>query len=147
MHAKVVLQLAGPMDHLRLVWQTGETLLDSVEFEEDCEGTRYNVLVAVQEIVTNVLRHSYDEDGRRPIEVEFVVAADEFRVEVRDQGEEFDPMAYDPGGAVALEEMPAEAGGFGIHIARMVMDQLSYERRDGWNCLGMVKGVGVQASL
>ena len=49
MFAQVVLKLTGPMDHLRLVWQTGETLLESVVFDDDPEGTRYNVLLALQE--------------------------------------------------------------------------------------------------
>ena len=62
MSSLVVLSLTGPMDHLRLVWQTGETLLQSVVFDDDPEGNRYNVLVALQEMVTNVLRHGYRLD-------------------------------------------------------------------------------------
>ena len=45
MFAQATIKLTGPMDHLRLVWQTGETLLGAVSFEEDAEGTRYNCLL------------------------------------------------------------------------------------------------------
>ena len=149
MHAKAILQLCGSMDHLRLVWQTGETLLEPVMFEEDCEGNRYNVLLAVQEMLTNVLRHGYELDEAHPVEVEFQVAADSFSVELRDQGPAFDPLALeveDPALAIgAGEDLPDESGGFGIYIALMVMDELCYERRDGWNCLAMRKQVRVQA--
>ena len=62
MFAQASIKLIGPVDHLRIVWQTGEALLDSVVFDEDSEGTRYNILLALQEMVTNVLRHGYQLD-------------------------------------------------------------------------------------
>ena len=138
MFAKVVLKLTGPMDHLRLVWQTGETLLDSVVFDENPEGTRYNVLVALQEMVTNVLRHAYRLDETKPIEVEFALSDDSLRITLRDQGPRFDPMQYDPVGADE-DVMPTEAGGYGIRIARQVMDRVEYEHTGGWNTLRMTK--------
>ena len=145
MHSKVVLQLTGPMDHLRLIWQTGETLLDSVLFDEDPEGTRYNVLVALQEMVTNVLRHGYKKDETRPIEVAFELTEDNLRITLRDQGPAFDPLAYDTS-ECEDEAMPAEIGGYGIHIARAVMDKVEYERHDGWNTLRLSKCARVIAN-
>lgn len=138
MFAEVVLKLTGPLDQLRLVWQAGETMLESLQFEDDNEGTRYNVLLALQEMVTNVLRHGYCLDQSRPVEVTFRIQRDWFEAEIADQGPPFDPLAHD---AVPPEEadMPLEGGGFGIHIAKMVMDELTYERRGGWNRLRMKK--------
>ena len=145
MFAQAAIKLTGPMDHLRLVWQTGETLLDSVAFDEDPEGTRYNVLLAVQEMVTNVLRHAYQLDESRPIEVVFSLDEDSLQIELRDQGPEFDPLAYEDE-QLLDGEMPTETGGFGIHIARVVMDEVRYERVDGWNCLRLTKCVRVIAN-
>lgn len=141
MFAQVVLQLTGPMDHLRLVWQTGETLLESLQFDEDPEGTRYNVLLALQEMVTNVLRHAYKLDESKPIEVAFQLASDSLTIELRDQGPEFDPLTYDLTVTPVDESMPTECGGYGIHIARLVMDRVEYCRRDGWNILRLAKDV------
>ncbi len=139
MFAQILLRLMGPMDQLRLVWQTGETMLESIAFEEDAEGTRYHVLLALQEMVTNVLRHAYELDETKPIEVQFTVTADSFEVELRDGGPEFDPLAHDTSELGLGEAMPVEAGGYGIYIARMVMDEVAYVRRDGWNVLRMRK--------
>lgn len=147
MHAKVALHLTGPMDHLRLVWQTGETLLDSVMFEEDNEGNRYNVLLALQEMVTNVLRHAYDHDVSRPVVVEFEVEDAAFCVTLRDQGPEFDPLNCETQDVVLDTAMPEQAGGFGIHITKMVMDEVTYERKDGWNCLRMVRETSAKARV
>lgn len=146
MFAQVVLKLTGPMDHLRLVWQTGETLLESVLFDEDPEGNRYNVLLALQEMVTNVLRHAYQLDESKPVEVQFTLTEDRLQVELRDQGPAFDPLGYEPGAAADELEMPTECGGFGIHIARMVMDRVDYAREAGWNVLRLAKDVRVIAN-
>lgn len=146
MSSQVVLQLTGPMDHLRLIWQTGETLLDSVVFEDDPEGTRYNVLVALQEMVTNVLRHGYELDETRPIEVVFELSEDTLQIVLRDQGPAFDPLAYDATVCRDDRSMPQDAGGFGIHIARAVMDKVEYAREDGWNILRLSKCARVIAN-
>lgn len=146
MFAQVAIKLTGPIDHLRLVWQTGETLLDAVTFDEDPEGTRYNVLLALQEMVTNVLRHGYRLDASRPVEVEFTLTGDALRIELRDQGPEFDPLAYECDEGDDDYGMPSECGGYGIRIARMVMDQVEYARRGEWNCLCLTKFVGATAT-
>ncbi len=146
MRSQVVIKLTGPMDHLRLVWQTGETLLDSVAFDEDPEGTRYNVLLALQEMVTNVLRHGYANDDKKPIEVVFDVSEDTLQIVLRDQGPKFDPLTFDTSACGSGESMPSEAGGFGIHIARLVMDHVEYAREGGWNTLRLRKCVRAAAN-
>lgn len=146
MFAQVVLKLTGPMDHLRLVWQTGEALLESVLFDEDPEGNRYNVLLALQEMVTNVLRHAYRLDETKPVEVVFELTDDTLQVELRDQGPAFDPLSYDDAEVATDESMPTQCGGFGIHIAKMVMDTVEHERSGEWNTLRMRKYVRVIAN-
>ena len=143
MFAQASIKLIGPVDHLRIVWQTGEALLDSVVFDEDSEGTRYNILLALQEMVTNVLRHGYQLDDAKPIEVRFELSRDQLQVELRDQGPAFDPLTNEVEAGDLNRDMPTEAGGFGIPIARMVMDEVLYERVDGWNCLRLIKSVRV----
>ncbi len=143
MSAKVELLLRGAMDHLRIAWQTGETLLASIPFEEDPEGTRYNVLLAIQEMVTNILRHGYRGDEQQPVAVHFEVDGDGMTVTLRDQGPAFDPTASTP--EPAGEEFPESEGGYGIMIARMVMDELDYRRDGEWNVLSMTKHTRVTA--
>jgi sigma-B regulation protein RsbU (phosphoserine phosphatase) len=135
------------MDQLRLVRQTGETLLESVRFEEDDEGTRYNVLLALQEMVTNVLRHGYFLDETRPFQVRFRLTGECFEAWIVDSGPPFDPLEHDTSALECDDAMPAETGGYGIHIAKMVMDELVYERTDGTNRLCMRKHVRVVASV
>lgn len=143
MTASLNLSLSGPLDQLRLVWQAGEALLETVSFDEDPEGTRYNVLVSVQEMVTNVFRHGYrDMDGS--IEVRFALDPDRFSVEIRDQAPPFDPTSFAMNEVVS-EEPPTQVGGYGIMIVRSVMDEVAYEHVDGQNRLCLTKFVKAPA--
>lgn len=140
MSAKVELLLTGSMDHLRLVWQTGEALIEPLPFREDPEGTRYNVLLALQEMVTNVLRHAYSGDEANPVSLTFEVDEHRFCVVLKDRGEAFNPLEHKLS-PEELEEMPEEVGGYGIMITTMVMDDVKYEREGEWNKLTMWKSV------
>ena len=141
MTGTVDLRLCGSMDHLRILWQVGETLLESVPFEDDPEGTRYNVLLAVQEMLTNILRHAYRNDDSKPIEVRMEASTDNFTVELRDHGTEFDPLSHEVPKEDPITSAQAETGGYGIMITRMVMDKVTYARKDGCNILSMRKDV------
>ena len=138
MSARVELRLVGTLDHLRVVWQTGDALLEAVPFAEDPSGTRYNFMIAVQEMLTNVLRHAYGGDESIPVEVAFEIDDQRAAVEIRDQGPEFDPRQVD---RPEEDAFPMEEGGYGIMITKTVMDELDYQRVDGWNVLSMSKSV------
>ncbi len=148
MTARVQLLLQGPMDHLRVVWQTGESLLQMVPFRGDAEGTRHSVLLAVQEMVTNVLRHAHCGDEELPITVTFTVDESGCEIAIEDEGAAFDPCAA-PLPTVDGARMPTEPGGFGILIARMVMDRFEHRRVDRKNVLVMRKSAktSVEADL
>lgn len=141
--AHVKLTLTGSLDHLRIVWQTGEALLEAVPFAGDPEGTRYNFLVSLQEIVTNVLRHGYRGEEGLPVEVSFTISGQSAVVEVRDRGPAFDPLEFDVASLMGEpsedDAMPETAGGYGIMIARTVMDRVEYSRDGDWNVLSMEK--------
>ena len=111
MTGTVDLRLCGAMDHLRILWQVGETLLESVPFEDDPEGTRYNVLLAVQEMLTNILRHAYGNDDSKPIEVRMEASSDNFTVELRDHAAEFDPLSHEVPNEDPMATPNTEPGG------------------------------------
>lgn len=128
------------MDQLRIAWQVGETLLASVPFEDDPDGTRYNILLAIQEMLTNVLRHGYAGAEEEPLVLRMEACDEGFSVELRDRATAFNPLEYEiPDLSQEVEECPDTPGGYGIVIVRMVMDEIDYVREDGWNVLRMTK--------
>lgn len=146
MTSSLLLRLVGSLDQLTICWQAGSTVIASVDFGEGSETHRHNVLLALQEMVTNVMRHAYGGDQSQPIEVEFTVDERAFAVELRDRGPEFDPLAHDVQELAEDTSMPTVCGGFGIYYSRLVMDSVTYARRDGWNVLRMEKLVAVPVS-
>lgn len=146
MSATVELRLDGPMDHLRLAWQAGETLLASVPFEQEAESQRYNILLSVQELLTNILRHGYEGDESQPVEISMMASEDGFVFELRDRGLPFDPLSHEEA-PVSGEGSELQIGGYGIVIVKMVMDQLSYRYEGGWNILRAEKSTHAKVAL
>lgn len=103
------------------------------------------VVLAVDEAVSNVMRHSHEgstdplQPGGGAIDVD--IDSDGLRVEVliADHGPAFDPCAAEF--ADAPERVHArQRGGMGLSIMRRVMDEISYDRTpDQRNRLRLVK--------
>ena len=99
----------------------------------------YAVVLALEEVATNVVRHGGAEEGSSEVEIEVVSTGEEVRVEVRDRGKPFDPFrdAPEPELAVALEDR--KPGGLGLHLVKSLMDETRYRREEGRNFVTMVK--------
>lgn len=138
MNAEVTLRTSGCADHLRLFWQAAESLLEQTSFGEDPAQTRFNILVSIQEAVSNVLRHGYAEGETPKVELGLKLEDGEFVIELRDWAQPFDPTQVwavpDTSNPEAIPE-----GGYGILMMREVLDELQYERVDDQNVLTMRK--------
>ena len=98
----------------------------------------FDLQLAANEIVTNVILHGYDDAREHAIVVRLVADAGEVTVEVEDDGRPFDPSSVPtPRLDLPLEERPL--GGLGVHLARRVTDAIEYRRQDGRNILRMRK--------
>ena len=101
-------------------------------------AVRRSVTVALDELLTNALSHG--RRGPDPCSVTVEVELDQERVTVTltDDGTPFDPFAKDaPDTTLSVEERPI--GGLGLHLVGELMDQVSYQRRDGHNVVVLVK--------
>jgi serine/threonine-protein kinase RsbW len=83
--------------------------------------TTEEILLAVDEALTNIIRHAY-QGGAGKITVSVTVADDRIEIVLEDQGEQFDPTQLPP------PELPRlKPGGLGVHFIKMIMDQVIYE--------------------
>jgi len=96
---------------------------------------------ALVEWVTNVISYAYDDAREHWIEVRFFTTPGQARVEVEDDGREFNPLARPPVDTSAPLEQRA-VGGLGIHMIRQMMDSVEYRRAEGRNILTMTQHVG-----
>ena len=104
-------------------------------------ATEYWMNLALDEIVSNLIRYGWKDDGEHQIHVRISRSEDEVRVEVEDDAAPFNPLEVpEPDIDRPLEERPV--GGLGIHLVRQIMDGLDYRRLDGKNLLVMKKKTG-----
>lgn len=96
--------------------------------------------LALVEWVTNVISYGYDDAREHWIAVRFLAAPGQARVEVEDDGREFNPLTRPPVDTGAPLEQRA-IGGLGVHMVRQFMDSVEYRREAGRNILTMTRGV------
>ncbi len=86
--------------------------------------TTEEILLAVDEALTNIIRHAYQEKpGKMTVSV--AAADDKIEIVVEDRGKKFDPTQ------VPSPELPRHRpGGLGVHFIRTIMDQMIYDDQD-----------------
>jgi anti-sigma regulatory factor (Ser/Thr protein kinase) len=85
------------------------------------------VHVALDEVLSNVVRHGTAGRPDPLIEVTFALKDESLEVTVVDDGLEWDPLTLPPPDTAA----PLEArrpGGLGVHLVRSLMDRVAYAR-------------------
>ena len=91
--------------------------------------TLYAVNLALDEIVTNVVLHGFDDAASQEFEVRLEARDGTITASIEDQGRPFNPLdAPTPDLNAPLEERVV--GGLGIHLVKSLMDRIEY-RRDG----------------
>jgi anti-sigma regulatory factor (Ser/Thr protein kinase) len=111
--------------------------------EPECHA----VVLAVDEALTNIIRHAYLGDAERPIEASFR------RIHVLRDGKREDALEIlleDRGVTANSKKMCGRAledvrpGGLGLHFIRECMDTVEFSRKWGRNQLRLVKILNVQ---
>lgn len=99
------------------------------------EGAAWRFLVALDEILSNIIRHGNAAPGTA-IDLTFAIEGEAVWVEISDAAVPFNPLtAAAPDVSSPLEvRVP---GGQGIALVRRLMDDTLYERRQGRNHLVM----------
>ena len=107
------------------------------------------VILAVDEALTNIIRHAYKGERERCIEVTFRVLSKTgdsvpqrtLEIVLLDDGVPVDPKRLRPR---PLKEVPIDElrpGGLGLHFIRKNMDRVEFRRLDGRNLLRLTKAL------
>ena len=101
----------------------------------------YLANLAIEELVTNCIKHGYDDQGEHIIEITLKLSANELVLTVTDDGHPFNPLELpEPDTNLPLEDRPI--GGLGIHLLRKMSDRMEYERKGGKNQITLHKSLG-----
>jgi len=95
------------------------------------------IALAVDEAITNVIKHSYRYESGRDIRIEFFPAAGGLKILIIYAGiaPELDQSA------VSVERLIKQKrkGGLGVQLMRKIMDSVEYSSRNGLNTCEMIK--------
>lgn len=106
---------------------------------------RFNVAVALAEVLTNIVEHGYQGRGGPDIRLAWAVLPSGLVVEVCDAGLPIPRERLDGAGpSTSFDFDPTDLGGLpeggmGLGIIKTSFDHVTYARRDGLNCLTLGK--------
>ena len=120
-----------------------EPLQNSIATTLQADGVRlhyiYTLNLALGEWLENVIQYAFSDDATHDIQVQCLVSELELRVRITDEG-----RAFDPGFKGAAHPAPPDTSAFasrGLHLIRSLLDEVTYERRDGRNVVVMTKRI------
>jgi serine/threonine-protein kinase RsbW len=99
--------------------------------------------VALDEIVSNVVKYSWPDGGVHQLMVRILVDATGISLDVFDDGQPFDPR-HAPEPAARPAGRRPRPGGVGVQMVKKLVDDLAYERTDGRNHTRLTKNCAIQ---
>lgn len=103
-------------------------------------SARRSLQIALDDLLSNTIQYGFAGraagEGKATVEVK--ADTDRVTLTLTDDGRPFDPLALAaPDASLPLEER--RIGGWGIHLVRELMDEVSYERRGDRNVVVLTK--------
>ena len=117
----VTLRVPSRTHYLSLARSCSQEVCRGIDGLADPERTAYDVQLAVDEAVANVVQHAYEGKPDGTVELLFRLCSQSLVIDVVDWGRSFDfAQVPDPD----LSE--PRLGGYGIFLIRQVMDSVTY---------------------
>ena len=123
--------------HIEAVADAAAAVTDFIRNCGVSEESSFGIEMALREAVTNAMVHGNQEDESKFIEIIFNCHDNELEIEVRDQGDGFDPAEVpDPTNAENL----LKTSGRGIFLMRTFMDEIEWRNGpEGGTAVRMTK--------
>jgi serine/threonine-protein kinase RsbW len=133
---KYQLRLPSQASNLEIVREFVSRIARKVGFSEDDVN---KIELAVDEACTNVIKHAYGNDNKKPMDIAIKVDLEKLTVLITDRGKGFNPRKLThPDMKEYLAKM--RVGGLGVYLMKTLMDEVEYDIQPGKrNQLRMVK--------
>lgn len=105
----------------------------------------FDLNLALDELVTNIISYGYEDDERHEILVRLRRDGDMVHMHIEDDGIPFNPLDMpEPNVDAPMEER--KIGGLGIHLVKRLMTSVEYERCQGKNILRITKDCAIRSA-
>jgi serine/threonine-protein kinase RsbW len=132
--ADLIVNIPSSTELLKMVVELTRHVVEILEFPDK---EVQQIALAVDEAITNVIKHSYRYEKGRDIRIEFFIAATGLKIRIIYAGiaPELDPTA------VSVERLIKQKrkGGLGVQLMRKIMDSVEYSSGNGLNICEMIK--------
>jgi serine/threonine-protein kinase RsbW len=91
------------------------------------ETSLFQLQIALDEMVSNVIKYAWPEGGAHDIEIRIAIRDDGVEVEIIDDGRMFDPRDA-PKRDKPLRGQRPQPGGVGVQMTRQLVDRIDYAR-------------------
>lgn len=114
-------------------------LLENIRETDLQSGEETKIVLAVDEAVTNIIEHGYDDQLEGWIDLRFEADQGRLKIVIRDMGKRFDPNSIrNPDIVKCVRE--GQSHGLGIFLIRQIMDEVRYRFQEGQkNQLTLIK--------
>lgn len=132
----VKLSLTANPENLKKVRQLITTTAENLKLNEK---TTAGIILAVDEVCSNIIRHGYKGDDSCNISVSVSTETSPFRlvIEIQDTGKSFNLEKAKP-----RDVKEVKPGGLGVYIVKQVMDDVQYKTSDdGTNHIKLIKNL------
>ncbi len=103
------------------------------------EKPLFQINLAVDELVTNIINYGYEERQHKIILI-FSLKDDAVTIQIQDQGKAFNPLTM-PEPDISEPAEKRKIGGLGIHLTKKMMDSIEYERFKHSNIVTLIKKI------
>jgi anti-sigma regulatory factor (Ser/Thr protein kinase) len=119
----IMLTIPADLAYVHILSRCACALLEQIDELADAEVTLYNLELAIQEIGVNIITHAYaDYTGTVVMRCVCDEQARQLSITLDDCGKSFDPAQVAMPAIETLQEH-----GFGLFLARELLDELTYE--------------------
>lgn len=124
---KEILKIDSRTDQLVAVREFVSRVATASGFNEEDVS---KIALAVDEACTNVIKHAYQYDTKKKIEVSVESGNGEFKISIVDTGKQFNPNG------VKVPDMKEyfsnyRRGGLGVYLMKSLMDKVEYDIEPG----------------
>jgi anti-sigma regulatory factor (Ser/Thr protein kinase) len=130
-----VLKINNDFDDLRAA---ADSVTQSLKSNNASSEVTFAANLAIEEIVTNVIKYGFDDASKHEIAVRLEMTENALKIEICDHGKEFNPFNQ-PEPDISLPSKEPKIGGLGVHFVRKMLDACAYYRRDGRNIVRLSK--------
>ncbi len=115
-------EITADTSHLLTIREQLTKFLAEINFEED---KILQVLLVVDEFITNIIKYSYHEDSTKVIRMEVTSDTDQLMIEIYDEGEAFNVLDYQTNTIEEHIKRPHK-GGLGIPFMKLFANSIEY---------------------